>query len=328
MTLPQDVNFHKVSGHTGFQTIITAIVSVSLCKMSARLEALPPELIYHVTSYLPLNDLLHLAQTNKALQGYANSSVHTLSLGVFPNRIASLVSRLAQFNLPASKKYPSAFSPPVSRSSALGPAALASRPFEDPYAASVVIPRASSLNPATLEDFHDALVESILGRHQTAIRTLYLSLWRLSPRVAAALAKLPNLRVLSVRVEDPFASPIKARRLAPQPREEAAAWALLDGAWKRLTALRIEGAGATDAQLNGLIRGCAGLNELWVRRCPRTSEGLWEHLSRLEAAHKIQILGMAECGGSIDEQVMSDIEHFTSLKVSIRLFGRCSLQLF
>lgn len=279
--------------------------------MSAKLESLPPELMFHVTSYLPLSDLLHLAQTNKTLRGFANSSVHTLSLGVYPNRISSLISRMAQHNLLLSKKYPSAFCPPPSEPSG----AFTAKPFGDPYAASIVIPRASSLNPATLEEFHDALIVSILGRHCHAIRCLYISLWRLSPCVAKALAKLSNLRVLSIRIEDPFASPIKRRRVGPQPKNEAAAWSILDGAWKKLSAFRIEGAGVTDSQLSGLLKGSANLRELWVRRCPRVSETFWEYLSQHGAAHKLRVLGVAECGGYIDEQVMNDIEQLSGLKV-------------
>ncbi|KAK8161634.1 hypothetical protein IWX90DRAFT_388374 [Phyllosticta citrichinensis] len=139
----------------------------------AHLTSLPSELLLHILSHLPIRSLLAFSETSRMAYILASSSLQTLSLGIYPNRVSSLISQLSS-------------------------------------SIAHVIPKASEHRPNTLLTFHTALTSSILSRYCVSMRNLELSVWALTPPIADALASLKNVRCLSLRVEDPSPSFFRA----------------------------------------------------------------------------------------------------------------------
>jgi hypothetical protein len=129
--------------------------------MTRSLLDLPPELIVHTLSYLPIPALLRFGQTCRHSQSLANSSLHTLSLGIYTSRTSGAISKLVATQYPQPKTAKSVFalpeptssrpwlsttnSVPSSRRSSLDSDILSDDGYDDdPHRVSVLIPDAQS----------------------------------------------------------------------------------------------------------------------------------------------------------------------------------------
>ncbi|KAF2867216.1 hypothetical protein BDV95DRAFT_503111 [Massariosphaeria phaeospora] len=242
--------------------------------MARSLLNMPPELLVQILAFLPVQALLKFSQTSQYSHSLAKSSLHTLALGIHTTRVSS--------------------APPHE---------------DDPYNVSVVIPDAQAFDYLTLLSFHTALTTNILFRHGSTLRNLHLSLWTLTEPTSRALASLSALRVLSIRIEAfPHLRAVPHSRFAQQRVEQHKAWSLLasTAAWApRLHALRIDGAELNTRQLTTLLRPSRWCRELWISNCAMVGPELWTFLaSEWEARSALQVLGVMNCGGQLDEHVL------------------------
>lgn len=307
--------------------------------MAPSLLNFPPELLVHILAFLPIQALLKFGQTCKYSHSLANSSLHTLSLGIHPSRVAGIISKLAATQYPLPKATVSAFSVPEhplsvssscrngwsSRRSSIESDALSDDIFDDddPYRVSVVIPDAQAFDYLTLLKFHEALTRTVLARHSATLRNLDLSLWTLTIPIAKAIASLSGLRALSIRIEDfPHVRSVPRSRIAVQRIEQAHAWTLLSktAQWApRLKALRIEGGELSTPQLARLLGKSRWCHELWLCRCSLISNDIWRWLgSEWEGRAALRILGVMRCGGRLDEEALDVIGGLHGLQVSKR----------
>ncbi|KAL0264428.1 hypothetical protein SLS55_000378 [Diplodia seriata] len=300
----------------------------------AHLTSLPSELLLHILSFLPIRSLLAFSLASRSAYVLASSSLQTLSLGVYPTRVSSLISQLSSTS-PTASPYSrstrslssSAGSLPASSScSSKSPSTSASDLFNEACTVAHVIPQASELRPHTLLAFHTALTSSILNRYCMSMRHLELSIWALAPPVADALAGLKNLRTLCLRVEDPFGRGFLRRwiinwgstvddddqdddgvlrgipRRAPslyRALPEAGTgteWNKFADAWSRLETLRLIGAEVSDWQLCQVLKKNSGLKELWLKKCPEVGAELLKFLDEeWEGKASLQTLGLVDC---------------------------------
>ncbi|KAF2461244.1 hypothetical protein BDY21DRAFT_331523 [Lineolata rhizophorae] len=250
--------------------------------MSPNFESLPPELQLNILSYLPIPSLLAFSQTSRTSHALATTSLRTLSLGIYPNRLSSLISRLSNNSSTCQpSRQPDAATSHGSASAAdtkplhRGKSKHA-RPTAPDWAnntISMTIPAANKLSTPTLLSFHTSLTVALLKRYAPALRHLDLSVWTLTPQIAAALAGIKNLRTLSIRIENPFS------RRGVLTCGGGPAWNMLAGKFGRLERLRIEGADITEWQLERILEANTSVRELYVRRCPRVGKGLWQYLA-------------------------------------------------
>jgi hypothetical protein len=296
--------------------------------MSPSLLSIPPELLVNILAFLPIQPLLKFSQTSRYAHSLASSSLHTLSLEIHPSRVSALIAHVATTQYPQPKETTSFFLlPHHASSSEQGDSSEVSYMAKDPstlnnpYKVSVLIPDAQTFDYTTLLNFHTALTSSVLFRHGATLRHLDLSLWTLTIPTAKALAGLPALRVLSIRIEDfPQVRAVPHTRATTQRTEEREAWSLLTqtAIWApRLNALRIEGGELNTAQLSILLSKVRWCRELWFCKCVMIDYSLWKFLaSEWKGRSVLQILGVSRCGGKLDEEVLDWIGGLKSLRVS------------
>jgi hypothetical protein len=184
-----------------------------------------------------------------------------------------------------------------------------------------LIPDAETFGYITLLSFHTALTKSVLSRHGSTLRNLELSPWTLTTPIANAIANMPAIRALSIRIEDfPHGRAVPRNKVTQQRFEQRQAWGLLtaNATWApRLAALRIEGGEVSTAQLTTLLRKSRWCRELWLCKCASVGRELWNFIgSEYEGRAALEILGVMRCGGQLDEGVLDVIGTLTSLRVS------------
>ncbi|PVI06522.1 hypothetical protein DM02DRAFT_423781 [Periconia macrospinosa] len=304
-----------------------------LLKMSPSLMDCPPELLINVLNFLPVQALLRFGQTSQYNRHLAQSSLHTLSLGIHQNRMSAAICKLAATQYPELKHIKSVFEPSYqssaptrkswsSRRSSVGSDYFPEDDLEkDPYGVSVLISDAEVYDYSTLINFNAALTKSILTRHGGTLRNLDLSMCTLTTPIAGALARLSALRVLSIRIEDsPHMRTIPRSRMSSQRAEQRRAWDILSdmATWgPRLEALRIEGGEVSTSQLSQLLARSRWCRELWLSKCNFIGEELWEWLgSEWQGSASLRILGVMRCGGQIGDLALDVIGGLSNLQVS------------
>lgn len=315
----------------------------------AHLTSLPSELLLHILSFLPIRSLLAFSLSSRSAYVLASSSLQTLSFGVYPSRVASLISQLSSTSPTASPFSRSTRSLNSSVGSVISSgvsSVSASDLFNEDCTVAHVIPQASELRPHTLLAFHTALTSSILTRYCMSMRHLELSIWTLTPPVADALAGLRNLRTLCLRIEDPFGRGFLRRwiinwgsttddeddlghrslRRVPdlyRALPEAGTgteWNKFADSWSRLETLRLVGAEISDWQLCQILKKNAGLKELWLKKCPDVGVELLKFLGEeWEGRSCLQAFGLVDCdlAGEVNQEAAEHIGNLPSLQVGL-----------
>ncbi|KAF1815521.1 hypothetical protein P152DRAFT_455234 [Eremomyces bilateralis CBS 781.70] len=267
------------------------------------LTSLPPEVLLDILAYLPLRSLLSFGQASKISHQLASCAMHRLSLGIFPTRLSGILSRLSG----------------VSTLDLYSPSHLEDVQ-DDTRIASIVIPDAATLNSYSLLAFHNALISAVLSRYAYSLRDLDLTIWMLTPPIAKALGSARGLKRLRLRVENPFKlrGGLRAgdrdvqRRLPP---EKGGLWDTFPGSWHKLEGLMIDGSIIGLDTLQGILKGCGCLKELWLKNCPNISGKLVEFLANdWNGAYALEGLGLANCGIVHDDD-LEPIIHLTRLKL-------------
>ncbi|KAF1991831.1 hypothetical protein K402DRAFT_399797 [Aulographum hederae CBS 113979] len=266
---------------------------------STLLLNLPAEVAILILSYLPLRTLLDFSLTSHASHTLAAAALQTLSIGVYPTRICSLISQLSTSSIDI-------------RSSS----EIAAHPDQS---ANVIIPDAYAHDPATLVAFHDRLLSTVLTRYCSSLRTLQLSIWTLSMPVARALAKCKSLERLTLLVENPFQRSrgfrfVREGRPNQLPAESPEAWDLISGTWSRLEKLKLEGAGVMMEQVEALVRPNRRLKELWLKDCGRVGARLFHFLAEWPGRESLERLTFSRCG-DVNEGILECIDKLPRLKL-------------
>ncbi len=283
----------------------------------ASFAELPPELVLRILSYLPLPSLLSFAQTSRSSMTLASASVHTLSLGIYTSRIASLMGKLSHCGTtttPPSRKNSSACTKGT---------AADSDPFgdpEDPYAVSIVMPPELTQSLSIITKFQNGLASLVVSRHAAALRNIDLSIWSLDASAAEALAKCKRLRTLSLRLDHPYVRhrEIDRRHWDRAAGEGSTVWNIFDGAWGNLEAISLEGAGITDWQLQRILEANPSLKEVSVSNCQLLGKDIWRFLAKSwEGRQRLRVLKfMASASKEVDSSILDCVKHLTGLEVS------------
>lgn len=253
--------------------------------MSTQFFRLPPEIILQILEALPLTPLLRFAQASQYARNLAHSNIKSLSLAIYPSHRNSWHNKLF-----ASRHKP-----------------------KHALHAAIQIPRAWDFEYSTLVIFHDKIIASILSRHACALQKLDLTLWRLSIPIAKAVAQLPALRELAIRIESLQAVPRAYMSL--QRKEEVEAWSLLasNTSWMNsVQALTIKNAGINATQLLKLVYEAERLSDLRLSRCDMLTSPLWSS----ENLRRLHHLSLTDCANvHINEIAVDAISKMDRLQV-------------
>lgn len=301
------------------------------------LDELPPEIILRVLSYLPIRSVLAFGSTCRTARSYATESVHTLSMGIFTSRATACISHIA--NDSAFRTVPSSPRPHDE------PAVSATKDGNEdeynyarllctidnksppnssmfdinPHTVDVVVPPDLAYSLSLILTFQDALLSSVVNRYAFSLRHLDLALWFLSPLTAKALVEARNLRSLSLRMHHPYVRhrDVDRRFWDHNSAEGSTIWNTFRGAWSRLDAFRLDGAGITDWQLQCILESNSNLRELRLGKCQLLTWEMWHYLARKwKGREKLRVLAVTACKNlDMDDRVLDYVPALTNLEV-------------
>lgn len=114
-------------------------------------------------------------------------------------------------------------------------------------------------------------IRHVVERYQSSLRDLEIAMWELQEGTARSLARLTNLKHLSIRFEHPRT--VQVNRVFWKGSPGSVVWNSLASkkggqrALGRLETLILEGAGITDYQLREILKSNPRINVLVLRKC-------------------------------------------------------------
>ncbi|KAI9779765.1 MAG: hypothetical protein M1816_003434 [Peltula sp. TS41687] len=261
-------------------------------------SSLPNELAQEVLSHLPVRSLHSFALTSHASYTLARTSLRTLALGVFHNRINGLISFM---DVPSTR--------PTSSSQG--------------QSVTITLPKNDTKTRQQIIRNQNGVAAKIIRDNGASIRDLELVLWELEKPLADALATLPNLRRLSLRFDHPHARHAHVDRSYWDAAPTGTVWNLLSATcgdqprkvFGRLEALNLERSGITDYQLERIIETNPRITELRLQKCLALSEEFFEYLARSPIAKSLKVLHVTKNDSvEMDERILTYIGKLTGLK--------------
>lgn len=262
------------------------------------LASLPPELIREVISYLPIASLLAFGMTSKEHHAIQCCSLSTLRLGVFPSRLAGVISLME-----------------------------AAADISSIHSVQTVLPRTQTRTKDMIIRNQNAVVQKVVDKHRHTLRDLEIALWDLKKPSACSVSRLVNLRRLSIRLDHPHTRHAKVDRdfwdISPVSTVWNSFFARPDErkVFGRLQSLNLERAGITDFQLQQVLKNNPMISDLRLRKCLVLTRETFEHLARDEIRKRLETLHFTWHGGDeIDDAILDYIEKLDNLK-SLSLHG-------
>lgn len=206
------------------------------------LNSLPPELIIEILHQLPITSLLSYGLTSRISHAIQQCSLSRLRLGVYQTRLGGMP------NL-------------VERATARSPLHSVQR----------ISPRRGSKNKECVVYMQNREIRHVVERYQSSLRDLEIAMWELQEGTARSLARLTNLKHLSIRFEHP--QTVQVNRAFGKGSPGSAVWNFLASkkggqrALGRLETLILEGACITDYQLREILKGNPRIHVLVLRKC-------------------------------------------------------------
>lgn len=255
--------------------------------MATSLLNLPSEILLQILSKLSIQPLLRFAQSSHHARTLAYTDIHALSLAVCATH-----QDFWHYKLSATRF----------------------EPEHDLYTA-IQIPGAWDFPYNTLLAFHNKVIASILSRHAFTLQKVDLMLWTLSPTIAQAIAALPAIKQLSIRIESVQTVPRVHINTQKQRRQEYTAWSLLasDPSWMHsVKSLRIENAEVNTSQLLSIVDSATRLQDLRLSACTMLTSSIWKS-ARLHTLHLLEMLGCVNV--HIDKPELETISKMNRLQV-------------
>lgn len=255
--------------------------------------SLPPELIREVISYLPIASLLAFGLTSKEHHAIQCCSLFTLRLGVFPSRLAGMMSLME-----------------------------AAADTSSIHSVQMVLPKTQTRTKDMIIRTQNAVVQKVVDKHRQNLRDLEIALWDLQKPSACAVSRLVNLRRLSIRLDHPHTRHANVDRdfweISPMSTVWNTFFARPDErkVFGRLQSLHLERAGITDYQLQQVLKNNPMISDLRLRKCLVLTRETFEHLARDETNKRLETLHFTwHRGDAIDDAILDYIEKLPKLKV-------------
>lgn len=259
----------------------------------AKITSLPPELVREVVSYLPIASLLAFGLTSKEYHAIQCCSLSTLRLGVFPSRLAGMISLME-----------------------------AAADISSIHSVQMVLPKTQTRTKDMIIRNQNSVVQKVIDKHRQTLRDLEIAIWDLKKPSACSVSTLVNLRRLSIRLDHPHTRHAKVDRdfweISPVSTVWNSFFAKPDGrkVFGSLQSLILERAGITDFQLQQVLKNNPKISDLRLRKCLVLTRETFGHLAREEINNRLETLHFTWHGGNeIDDAILDYIENLTNLKV-------------
>lgn len=263
--------------------------------MTTTFTSLPPEIHREILSYLPIPSLLTFGLTSKNNHLIQTSSLSTLRLGVFHSRLAGMISLME---------------------------ATATRSCL--HSVQLLLPKNESKKKDRVLKNQNLRIANVVERYTHTLRDLEIACWELQDSAALSLAKLKNLKRLSIRLDHPHTRFSDVDPTFWDSAPGSPVWNLLatkkgekgHSALGRLQSLNLERAGITDYQLTKILESNPNITELRLRKCLGLTDKIFKILAEGKVGRRIEILHFTRhCGEEIDERILAYIGRIKNLKV-------------
>jgi hypothetical protein len=266
--------------------------------MPCSLLQLPPELIAQILAYLPVKALLRFGEASHCTNRLVIPNFHNLAVSFHTNRCTRPNNRTtATFN----KKPPS----------------QPDRANKEPNPHEVSIKLDPTYECIILLNLHCALMKTLLLRY-SALHTLEMTLWTLNVPMAKALAHLPGLRELSIRIDETAFIPQYHESSRYTVQRQAWDTLAIHAVWAPcVRRLHFTNCDIDSMQLIRLLRTSSRLGGLGLSQCPFVDERLLEFMGCDWRGRKgLRTLLLAECDDALGGMALDAIDDLSGLQVS------------
>ena len=258
------------------------------------LSTLPPEIIRIILENLPVRSFLAFGLTSKNNHAIQSHSLSSLRLGVSQSRLNGMVCVLEGTLV---KCYTHTFQ--------------------------AVLSKTQSRNRKMVVRNQNAIIRVIVSQYCHTLRDLEISLWELQEPVAKSIARVKNLRGLSIRLGHPNTGFLDVGRSFWEISPGSTVWNDLFAKSDqlqvpgRLQSLNLEGAGITDYQLEQLMNNHPMIRDLRLQKCLNLTTETFHCLARNNEGRPLKTLYFTEYHGKkIDNRILEYIGKLTNLDVS------------
>ena len=258
----------------------------------ATLSSLPPEISREVLRYLPVRALLNFGLTSKNNHALQSCSLSKLRLGVFHSRLGGMVSLMEATGDQSSL-----------------------------HSVQMVLSKDESRTKVKVTQNQNLRVRKVVDAYQKTLRDLEIALWELDDSTACSLARLKNLKRLSIRLDHPHTRFPGVDRQFWESSPGSTVWNNLastvgKSTLGRLQSLTLERAGITDYQLAKMLESNPMLTELCLRKCLTLTNKFFKILAESRIGQQIETLCFTKSDSDgIDNRMLEYIGKLPNLKV-------------
>lgn len=258
----------------------------------ATLSSLPPEISREVLRYLPVRTLLDFGLTSKNNHALQSCSLSKLRLGVFHSRLGGMVSLME---------------------------ATGDQSFL--HSVQMVLPKDESRTKVKVIYNQNLRIRKVVDAYQKTLRDLEIALWELDDSTACSIARLKNLKRLSIRLDHPHTRFPGVDRQFWESSPGSTVWNNLastvgKSTLGRLQTLTLERAGITDYQLAKILESNPMLRELRLRKCLTLTNKIFKVLAESRVGRQVETLCFTKSDGDgIDNRMLEYIGKLPNLKV-------------
>ena len=258
----------------------------------ATLSSLPPEISREVLRYLPVRALLDFGLTSKNNHALQLCSLSNLRLGVFHSRLGGMVSLMEATGDQSSL-----------------------------HSVQMVLPKDESRTKVKVIHNQNLRIRRVVDAYQKTLRDLEIALWEIDDYTACSIARLKNLKRLSIRLDHPHTRFPGVDRQFWESSPGSTVWNnLASTAAKntlgRLQTLTLERSRITDYQLANILDSNTMLTELRLRKCLTLTNKIFKVLAESRIGQQIETLCFTKSDGDgIDNRMLEYIGKLPNLKV-------------
>ena len=256
------------------------------------ISLLPPEILREVLQYLPVSTLLAFGCTSKYHHAIQSISLSKLRVGVFASRINAMIGLLDAHD-DQSKV----------------------------HNVQIVLPKKDGRSKKMVIRNQNKLIFNIVSKYQHTLRDLEVTLWDLQC-AAESIAKVRNLRSLSIRLDHPHTRYADIGRSFWKDAPGSTVWNTLCGKGKgskvfgRLESFNLERSGITDYQLQCILEENPHITQLRLRKCFGLTEDFFRNLARSDLGKSLRLLHFTQNTVDwVDERVLKYVKGLPSLTV-------------
>ena len=259
----------------------------------ATLTALPPEISREVLRYLPVRSLLDFGLTSKYNHALQSCSLSKLRLGVFHSRLGGIVSLM---ETTANQSYL--------------------------HSVQMILSKDESRTKVRVVHHQNLRIRKVVDAYQQTLRDLEVALWELDDSTACSIARLKNLKRLSIRLDHPHTRFPGIDRQFWESSPGSTIWNNLaskpgKSTLGRLQSLNLERAGITDYQFAKVLESNPLLTELCLSKCLVLTNKIFKILAESKIGRRIETLCFTKSDSDdIDGRMLEYIGKLPSLKVS------------